>query len=175
MLRAARPDDADALARIERAAGARYVDVGLAEVAAAEPMATDRLAAYARAGRSWVVVDDDDRPVGYVVVDLVDGSAHVEQLSVEPAHQGRGHARALLDLVGRWAAERLMAAVTLTTFAEVPWNRPLYEHLGFVVLRPEEIPAGLRAVRDAETAHGLDPAARVCMRRAAGPPPGPLP
>lgn len=174
MLRAARPDDADALARIERAAGARYADVGLAEVAAAEPMATERLAAYARAGRSWVVVDDD-RPVGYVVVDLVDGCAHVEQLSVEPAHQGHGHARALLEVVGRWAAERSMAAVTLTTFAEVPWNRPLYEHLGFVVLRPEEVTSGLQAVRDAETAHGLDPAARVCMRRPAGAPPAPRP
>jgi hypothetical protein len=56
------------------------------------------------------------------------------------------------------------SAVSLTSFAEVPWNRPLYEHLGFMVLAEDEIGPELRAVREAEAAHGLDPAERVCMR-----------
>ncbi|MHB1598815.1 MAG: hypothetical protein ACYCXY_08010 [Acidimicrobiales bacterium] len=56
--------------------------------------------------------------------------------------------------------------MTLTTFDQVSWNRPLYEHLGFAVLQEADLLPGLRVVRAAETEHGLDPAARVCMRRA---------
>jgi hypothetical protein len=46
----------------------------------------------------------------------------------------------------------------------IPWNRPLYEHLGFRALSGEEIGSGLRAVCDAEAEHGLDPDLRVVMR-----------
>jgi len=52
----------------------------------------------------------------------------------------------------------------LTTFTNVAWNRPWYEHLGFVVLGDDQIGPQLRAVREVETQHGLDPAERVCMR-----------
>jgi hypothetical protein len=54
--------------------------------------------------------------------------------------------------------------VTLTTFSDVAWNRPLYEHLGFRAMREHEIGPELRALRDTEAAHGLDPTTRVCMR-----------
>lgn len=137
----------------------------MADVAADEPMSTERLAASARAGRSWVATDRRDRAVGYLIVELIDGCAHIEQLSVAPGHQGHGLGRRLIDEVERWAAARGIEAMTLTTFADVPWNRPLYEHLGFRVLGEEELSPGLRAVRAAEADHGLDPELRVCMRR----------
>jgi len=92
---------------------------------------------------------------------MVDGAAHIEQVSVVPADQGRGVGRALIDQVRRWAGENGLPALTLTTFTHVPWNRPLYEHLGFRVLGDEEIGPGLRAVMATEAAHGLDPASRV--------------
>jgi hypothetical protein len=57
-----------------------------------------------------------------------------------------------------------LSAITLTTFKDVPWNAPLYRHLGFRTLRDDEIGPELRALRDEETAHGLDAAKRVCMR-----------
>jgi hypothetical protein len=57
-----------------------------------------------------------------------------------------------------------MPAITLTTFTDVPWNGPLYRHLGFRVLTDDELGPELRALRDRETAHGLDPAQRACMR-----------
>ncbi|MDA8312761.1 MAG: GNAT family N-acetyltransferase [Actinomycetota bacterium] len=165
-IRSVRPDDAERLRVIERAAGARFAEVGMADIADAEPMAAATLVAYSQTGRAWVAVDDRDRAVGYVVVDVVDGCAHVEQISVDPDHQGRGLGRALIDEVERWAAARDMPAMTLTTFDHVSWNRPLYEHLGFAVIEDPDLQPGLRAVRDAETEHGLDPATRVCMRRA---------
>jgi GNAT superfamily N-acetyltransferase len=137
----------------------------MAAIADDQPMPVDVLAAYAAAGRSWVA-EVDGAVAGYVVVDVVDGAAHVEQVSVHPAHQGAGVGRALLDHVARWAAARSLPAVTLTTFRDVPWNAPLYRHLGFVDLADDELGPELRAVVAAEAAHGLDPATRVCMRLA---------
>ncbi len=168
MIRPARPEDADDERSVELAAGARFADIGMPQVSAHDPMAADALAQYARDGRSWVATDDDDRAVGYVVVDVVAGSAHIEQLSVHPARQGAGLGRALIAEVERWAQERRMDAVTLTTFKDVPWNRPLYEHLGFTVLADYELTPELRQIVDDEAGLGLDPAIRVCMRKTVG-------
>lgn len=163
-IRAARFDDGPALQEIERLAGERFREVGLPGVADDEPASLDVLAGYASAGRSWVATDASDQPAGYVLIEVVDGNAHIEQITVRPDYQGAGVGRALLDRVRAWAADTGAPAITLTTFATVPWNGPLYEHLGFGVLREDQIGPELRAVRDLETDHGLDPATRVCMR-----------
>lgn len=157
--------EVEALRRIEVLAGAAFADVGLPEIAQADPMSAEDLFSHASAGRAWVTVDDRDEPVGYVVVDVVDGCAHVEQITVHPDRQGTGLGRRLLQEVEQFAAERDMPAVTLTAFADVPWNGPLYAHLGFVVLSDHELGPGLRALREEEARHGLDPVRRVCMRR----------
>jgi hypothetical protein len=47
----------------------------------------------------------------------------------------------------------------------VAWNAPYYERLGFRRLHVAEETDGLRAMRAAERAHGLDRWPRVCMRR----------
>lgn len=164
-IRAATPNDGAALREIERRAGERFREIGLDAVADDEPMSIEVLAAYADDGRSWVVVDGDGVPRGYLLVDIVDGAAHVEQVSVVPEWQGRGVGRALLDRAERWAVAAGRTALTLTTFSEVPWNRPLYEHLGFRVLAEHEIGPGLRRAREHEAAAGLDPSTRVAMRR----------
>lgn len=163
-VRGARGDDGPSLRAMEEQAGRRFRELGLDEVADDEPLSSEVLGRYAAAGRCWVAVDAADEPVGYVLVDLVDADAHVEQVSVRPDHQGRGVARALLACVRAWAAERGCSGVTLTTFTHVPWNRPLFEHLGFRVLAVDETASGLRAVRAAEAARSLDPSLRVCMR-----------
>ena len=131
-------------------------------------MTIEQLAAYAEQARSWVVSIVDhgvERVVGYVVVDLVDGQVHVEQISIDPGAQGRGLGRALLDRVDEFARGRGCTAVTLTTFTDVPWNAPLYEHLGFRTLDTDQIGPELAALVEAEAAHGLDPDQRVVMRR----------
>jgi predicted N-acetyltransferase YhbS len=89
----------------------------------------------------------------------VDGHLHVEQVSVDPAYARRGVGRALIG--------RLPGELTLTTFAEVPWNAPYYARLGFTVLPGEALTPALRAIRAREAAHGLDRWPRVCMTRPA--------
>lgn len=163
-VRATRVDEGEALREIERRAGQRFHEVGLPEVAAAEPTSVDELAHYAAAGRSWTVVDAHDAPLGYVIVDIVDGQTHIEQISVLPEYQGNGLGRALCAHVGGWTRRHGMKAITLTTFAAVPWNQPLYEHLGLAVLDDDQIGPELRNVQAHEVLQGLDPAQRVCMR-----------
>jgi GNAT superfamily N-acetyltransferase len=164
-VRPSRSEEGPVLRTIEKEAGERFRTIGMESVADHEPPSEEDLAAYAIGGRSWVAVDAADRPVGYVLVEELDGNAHVEQLSVLPDAQGNGMGRALLEQVRVWARETDHLAITLCTFTDVAWNRPLYEHLGFVVLPEAEIGPELRSLRQEEATHGLDPATRVCMRR----------
>jgi GNAT superfamily N-acetyltransferase len=161
-IRAARVGDVERLRSVEVAAGAVFADIGMPEIAADHPPSAEVLAGWIAAGRVWVACDGD-LPVAYVLVDDVDGCVHVEQLSVHPDWSRRGVGAALLDHVTGWASSRGAAALTLTTFADVPWNAPYYERLGFV--RLDSLTPGLRAVRDSEAARGLDRWPRVAMRR----------
>jgi GNAT superfamily N-acetyltransferase len=150
---------------IELDAGEAFRDLGLDTVADDEPPSSETLVAYAAAGRAWVAVETGDEPVGYVLVDNVDGAAHIEQVTVRRDRQGLGVGRALIDQVSTWAGGNGLAALTLTTFDEVPWNRPLYEHLGFRVLADAEVGPELQGLQTAEGIQGLDLAPRVAMRR----------
>jgi hypothetical protein len=58
-----------------------------------------------------------------------------------------------------------IAALTLTTFSQVPWNAPYYERCGFRCLDEAELTPGLRAIRRHEAEMGLDRWPRLCMRR----------
>ena len=165
-VRATRVEEGPKLRQIERLAGERFRDVGLGDVADHEPPSAAALAEYAADHHSWVAVDDADEPIGYVIVEIVDGDVHLEQLSVRPDQQGQGIGRALIEHVEAWTIENGRTGLTLTTFNRVAWNRPLFERLGFRVLREDEIGPGLRATRQAEAIRGLDPTVRVCMRRA---------
>jgi GNAT superfamily N-acetyltransferase len=160
VIREASPTDLPVLRDIERAAGAPFRDIGMAAVADDEPPTLAELEVYQRAGRAWVY---GDPPVAYVLVDEVDGHAHVEQVSVHPGHSRQGIGRRLIDHVAGWAAARGLAGLTLTTFADVAWNAPYYARLGFVVVTDPT--PGLRAIRAHEAARGLDAWPRVAMRR----------
>lgn len=164
-VRAPRHEELAALREIETLCGRRYRDFGLDTVADDEPASVEVLQGYSDEGRAWVAAQADDGPIGYILVDEIDGAAHIEQVSVLPDHQGRGVGRALIERAARWAVGQGMNALTLTTFDRIPWNRPLYEHLGFRVIPEQRWGPGLRAVREQEAQHGLDPALRVVMRR----------
>lgn len=162
MIRPARADDYPALQDIERRAGQRFREIGMADSAAAEPYSEEALAA---AEAIFVAADDAGDPVGYAMVSLVDDHAHLAQLSVVPEHGGRGIGTALLDAVAAWATARGDAEVTLTTFRAVPFNAPFYAKRGFVELADADWTMTIRDLVAEEAAHGLDPTTRAVMRR----------
>jgi GNAT superfamily N-acetyltransferase len=165
VIREARPEDLPELREVERAAGQPFRDIGIALVADDEPPTVAELAPFAADGRAWVFADADDRPVAYLLVDVVDGEAHIDQVSVRPSYARRGIGRRLIEVAREWARGQGLPALTLTTFAEVPWNGPYYARLGFEVVAPGELTEGLLAIRADEAARGLDAWPRVVMRQ----------
>lgn len=115
-------------------------------------------------GAALVVLVAGEPPAGLCRIDDVDGGAHLEQLSVHPAHARHGLGRMLLRAGVEWAASRDYDELTLCTYRDIPWNGPFYASEGFVEGGD---------VDDWLTAHGLPPeppvlgrfGARVLMRR----------
>ncbi|WP_328323243.1 MULTISPECIES: GNAT family N-acetyltransferase [unclassified Streptomyces] len=165
-VRPAHADDLPILQDMERAAGRCFRDIGMPEIADDEPLPLDELARYQRAGLAWVAVDGTNVPVAYLIADRVDGNLHIEQVSVHPDRARRGIGRSLLDHLADRAAADGIPALTLTTFADVPWNAPYYARCGFQPLDENELGPDLRHIRARETAHGLDRWPRLCMIRA---------
>jgi GNAT superfamily N-acetyltransferase len=117
-----------------------------------------------------VVLVSGSPPVGFACIDIVDGDAHLWQLSVHPSAGRQGIGGALVHAACEWARSAGYGAVTLTTYRDVPWNGPFYARLGFVPLG--DLTPGLAAIREHERAIGDDDfGPRVAMRRAvvAGP------
>jgi GNAT superfamily N-acetyltransferase len=158
----ARPQDLAHVPQIELAA-ARLFDGHVPESVIDETTTQAELQQALHDGHLWVALADDE-PVGFArVVRMDPRRVHLEELDVLPAHGRRGLGRQLVEEVCRWAASAGYDAVTLTTFSDLPWNRPFYERLGFRVMSPAEISTALRRVIDHETRRGLDPARRVAM------------
>ena len=164
-IRLAERRDLPAVAAIERAAGEAFRAIGMATIADDEPFTDEEIEPYLREGRAWVAVDPSDRPIAYLIARLVDGNLHVDQVSVHPDNARRGVGRALLAHAETEAVSAGSPAITLTTFAEVPWNAPYYERCGFRVLDEADLTPGLSAIRRTEDErwHGRWP--RVAMRR----------
>jgi GNAT superfamily N-acetyltransferase len=126
-------------------------------------------------GRLWVASllsgrvgrggSDDGEIIGFALADVVDGQAQLAQVSVRLAFQGSGVGGRLVEAVCDWARDRSFESVTLSTFTDVGWNRPLYEHMGFVVVPEDEWTARWRAVMETEAVLGLDRTRRVVMRK----------
>lgn len=89
---------------------------------------------------------------------------HIEQVTVHPRAARRGVGRALIGYAAGRAREEGATALTLTTFADVPWNAPYYARVGFRPLADAGLTPALRAIRAHEAEPGLDRWPRLCMR-----------
>jgi ribosomal protein S18 acetylase RimI-like enzyme len=164
-IRTARSDDFAGLVEIERAAGRMFLLLDPDLFADHDPGSVEKLTPYTDGGRAFVSVDADDSPVGYLLIDPVDGAAHIEQVSVHPDHARKGLGRALIEHAASWGKARDLHSLTLTTYVDVPWNAPYYERLGFRYLTADEETPGLHAIREHERALGLEVWPRTSMRR----------
>lgn len=95
-------------------------------------------------------------PVGFIQLEIVDGQAHLEQLAVSPAFSRRGIGRALVTAAMAWASEAGFSAMTLTTFAQVPFNAPFYASCGFAELPQRKWGPELTKIRAAQVEMGMD-------------------
>jgi GNAT superfamily N-acetyltransferase len=164
-IRPARRADLTAVFQVEMSTGPMFAAFGMSSAALDGPPDLNERRDQIDAERVWAAVDDEDRPVGFLALEVVDGDAHIAEVAVEPAHGRRGIGRELIEHVAEWACAAGFTEMSLTTYAEVPWNAPYYERCGFRVMDESAWTPGLRAIREAEIAAGLDEWPRVCMNR----------
>ncbi|HUC05435.1 MAG TPA: GNAT family N-acetyltransferase [Acidimicrobiales bacterium] len=124
-VRLATRDELAGLPEVERAADELFDALGMGPFP--RPGTPDELAA------ALAVLVVGRPPAGFARVDRVDGGAHLEQLSVHPAHGRRGYGRALVRGACAWASAAGYRELTLATFRDVAWNAPFYASEGFVV------------------------------------------
>ena len=165
MIRLAEPADLPRLREIEVAAGAIFRDLGMDAIAGDAAPPISWFEEYRADGRAWVWAEPSAPAAAFCLVDVVDGNAHIEQVSVHPDHARRGVGALLIDHVAEWARDRGLPEITLTTFADVPWNAPYYARLGFEALTNDDLGPGLLAVREHEADRGLDRWPRIAMTR----------
>jgi hypothetical protein len=82
-IRPARTQDLDEIRQIELRAGRLFAEIGMQDIADHPPPSVEELQRYVDAGRAWAA-DVDGRLVGFALVDVIDGHAHLEQVSVDP-------------------------------------------------------------------------------------------
>lgn len=118
--------------------------------------------AFVEAGGSWVAEGPDGRILGFACARFEDQALHLHEISVRREAQGQGVGRKLLQQVADAARQAGVRELTLTTFADVPWNAPFYARLGFEVIDEGLLDARLQQILAEERAHGLE--GRCAMR-----------
>lgn len=113
-----------------------------------------------RAGKDGFLMvalaEDDGPPVGFVDVLVIDGHAHLEQISVLPSHQRQGIASQLVRSAMAEAAARGFDRMSLCTYRDVPWNGPFYAGLGFTEVDETDLAPYQARIRTREREIGLD-------------------
>jgi len=116
-------------------------------------------------GRVFVARSSDGRVMGFVLVEVLEGVALVEELDVDPADGRRGVGTRLVEAACDWARDQGFSRIVLSTFRDVPWNAPFYTRLGFTEIPIAERTRALDQIAESEVRLGFDPAERVLMAR----------
>lgn len=161
-IRSATPVDLDNLAILEVQAGQVFHSVGMSAVADDVP---DQEALRRRQGQGLIwVAEVHGEIAGYIVATVLDGNAHIQQVSVAPAYARQRIGHQLISHVEDWGGRHSRPATTLTTFRDVPWNGPYYETLGYRELSGSEIGCEVSAeLKHEATLPGLDASRRCAM------------
>ncbi len=155
----------DLLRDIEVASAKRFSGLGLiAEEKLSDHIPQERVVEMIEANRMLVACDAQGVPVGFAALSLWSYGCLLEELDVLPEHGGKGLGRALVMAAIEWAKVNRQPAIFLSTFADVPWNRPFYSRLGFQIVPESELNVDMMQLRNNEIAAGLPVDRRVFMR-----------
>jgi len=152
------------LPAIERDAATRFRTVGLDAIADADPSDENFIRSVRTAGEV-LGVELDGALVGFALAGRLDDALHIYEVSVASAHGGHGLGSRLIEALGEAALRRSIGALSLSTFADVPWNGPFYARRGFAVVDEAGWTPAFHLLRAVERAAGLPIDRRVFMRK----------
>lgn len=162
LIRPATDADLQRLVAVEVEAGQMFHTVGMSKIAEDVPQVSD-LREAVQAERLWVT-EVGSEVAGYIAAEVLDGNAHVAQVSVAPNYAGRALGRAMIEFVEDWGRAAGRPATTLTTFRDVAWNAPYYLRLGYRILPEEGVgPELARTMAHEASLPGIDAFLRCAM------------
>ncbi|MEX0342556.1 MAG: GNAT family N-acetyltransferase [Erythrobacter sp.] len=162
-IRLARPEDAEHLPEIERAAAVLFAkDPDCAEFDLEEVWSAQEHRSLIGKGHC-LVAEIEARIVGFLATQPFGRELHIWEMDVHPDAQGRGIGAVMLRACLVDARNAGSRAVTLTTFRDLPWNGPFYSRIGFVEVEDLTAHPRLAGEIDAEIAAGLPAERRVAM------------
>lgn len=110
------------------------------------------------------VAEVDGALVGFACGWRVDGAAHLAELAVRCDHARQGVGGGLLAAFEAAARSGGFSRVTLTTYADIPWNAPWYARRGYRPIATDDAPE-LAALVATEARLGIALAPRVLMAK----------
>lgn len=87
--------------------------------------------ALAAGNQAQLLLDADDQLLGYFVVMTVLDEVHLLNLTVAPAHQGRGWAKVMLDALTLWSRQRQALWIWLEVRESNSRARAIYAKQGY--------------------------------------------
>lgn len=163
-IRLASADDVPKVAPLEQAAGEVFRSIGMDAVADDPPIADSILLQAVEDQRLWVAVEYGVLKA-YLLGEFLPQSLHIDQVTVHPKAARRGLGALMIESVSADPRSKKRGLITLTSFANVPWNAPYYERIGFLDIAESEWPEGVAGKVDADQQHGLNAWPRVVMQR----------
>jgi len=166
-LRKAHVEDVAAMPWLEQSAGELFRTLpDLAWLADGDNLEEARYRELVAGGWCWVAEDDEGRVCAFLAAEPVEEELHIWELAVALDRQRLGIGRALIQAAVAAATRHGFRAMTLTTFADVAWNAPFYERVGFRRLASSELGPRLHTVLRREVEAGLPGDRRCAMRLA---------
>ena len=170
LVRRARPDDCALLGAIEEAADQRYAgtpDVVFADTTGVPVEVAER---YCADGR-LIVAEVAGAVIGFVGWRREDdhGVAGISQISVLPEHGGSGVGSALMSAAHEAIAQRGFQRIVLATQADIAWNAPWYERLGYSVVPRDRWSPWMTDIAARQEIDGISWSRRVWMERQIAP------
>jgi predicted N-acetyltransferase YhbS len=167
IVREARPEEYESLGPIEASANDLLDRSGIPR--SPQTMSVEFIRAVARAGAVFVAADEArDAPGGFLLAGFLDRAVYLFLMAVGEDHQRQGLGRRLMQEGAHFAMRQGVGAVTLSTYADVAWNAPFFETLGYRTVPRSEWTPSFFLLHARQRAVGLPVERRVFMRKEVG-------
>jgi GNAT superfamily N-acetyltransferase len=169
VIRAGRVEDLETLCEIDTDAATLFEHAGLfLDLPRDHEFSVDERLRWERslaAGNALLAVDPDGHAIGFAACGTLDSEPYLDQLSVRTHAMRRGVGSAMLSAVEAMVRSAGGRTLWLTTYGHLPWNRPFYERVGFIVTPEQDCGPQIRGELCYQRRWLPAPNERVAMRK----------